>query len=51
MNCKKLFVVLLMATMAITACKKTSEPIDIEEPIVAEDIASFKENVLLISRL
>ncbi|NTE02098.1 hypothetical protein G6M26_09370 [Agrobacterium tumefaciens] len=32
--------------MAITACKKTSEPIidiNIEEPIVAEDIASFKE--------
>jgi len=47
MNCKKLFVALLMATMAITACKKTSEPIDIEEPIVAEDIASFKETASL----
>lgn len=43
MNCKKLFVALLLATMAITACKKTSEPIESEEPIVAEDIASFKE--------
>ncbi|MFC3560766.1 choice-of-anchor I family protein [Pedobacter jamesrossensis] len=43
MNCKKLFVALLMAAMAITACKKTSEPVEEIEPIVAEDIASFKE--------
>lgn len=35
----------MMATMAITACKKTSEPIqeEVVDPIVAEDIASFKE--------
>ena len=43
MNCKNLFVALLVATMALSACKKTTEPIDTEEPIVAEDIASFKE--------
>lgn len=43
MNRKKLFVALLMAAVAISACKKTSEPIDESEPIVAEDIASFKE--------
>jgi len=43
MNCKKLFVALLAATMAVTACKKISEPIEETETIVAEDIASFKE--------
>ncbi|MFW0716447.1 choice-of-anchor I family protein [Pedobacter sp. N23S346] len=43
MNCKKLFVALMMATMALSACKKTSTPIDETEEIVAEDIASFKE--------
>ena len=43
MNRKNLFVALLMATMAISACKKTSEPIEEIETIVAEDIASFKE--------
>ncbi|KLT65127.1 choice-of-anchor I family protein [Pedobacter sp. BMA] len=43
MNRKKLFFALLTATMAFSACKKTSEPIDETEPIVAEDIASFKE--------
>jgi len=42
MNCKKLFVALLLATMAVTACKKIS-PIEETETIVAEDIASFKE--------
>lgn len=29
--------------MAITACKKTSDPIEEIDPIVAEDISSFKE--------
>lgn len=43
MNRKNLFVALLMATMAISACKKTSEPIEETETIVDEDIASFKE--------
>ena len=43
MNCKKLFVALLMAMMASTACKKISEPVEETENIVAEDIASFKE--------
>ena len=43
MNCKKLFVALLMAMMASTACKKISEPVEATENIVAEDIASFKE--------
>lgn len=43
MNRKNLFVALLMATMAISACKKTSEPIEETETIVSEDIASFKE--------
>ncbi|WP_316849352.1 choice-of-anchor I family protein [Pedobacter agri] len=43
MNRKKLFVALLMGAMAISACKKTTEPIGESEPIVAEDIASFKE--------
>ncbi|WP_316798678.1 choice-of-anchor I family protein [Pedobacter frigidisoli] len=43
MNRKKLFFALLTATLAFSACKKTSEPVDETEPIVAEDIASFKE--------
>lgn len=43
MNCKKLFVALILATMAVTACKKSSEPVEETETIVAEDIASFKE--------
>lgn len=33
----------MLATMAITACKKTSGPIEEIDPIVAEDISSFKE--------
>lgn len=32
-----------MATMAVTACKKISEPAEEIDPIVAEDISSFKE--------
>lgn len=43
MNCKKLFFAILMASVAITSCKKIAEPIPEPEPIVAEDIASFKE--------
>ncbi|MDN3587895.1 choice-of-anchor I family protein [Pedobacter aquatilis] len=43
MNCKKLFVALMLATTALTACKKTSEPIEEIDLIVAEDISSFKE--------
>ncbi|MCX2575993.1 choice-of-anchor I family protein [Pedobacter sandarakinus] len=45
MNRKKLFVALFSATLAFAACKKNAEPINepTKEPIVAEDIASFKE--------
>jgi len=43
MNCKKLFVALIMATVALSACKKTTTPVEETEEIVAEDIASFKE--------
>jgi DNA-binding beta-propeller fold protein YncE len=47
MKCKKLFVALLMATMAVTACKKISEPVEEIDPIVAEDISSFKETATI----
>ncbi|WP_231425930.1 choice-of-anchor I family protein [Pedobacter sp. Leaf250] len=43
MNCKKLFVAFMMASIALTACKKTTAPIEEPAQIVAEDIASFKE--------
>ncbi|WP_443936602.1 choice-of-anchor I family protein [Pedobacter sp. MW01-1-1] len=43
MNCKRLFVALLAASMALTACKKEGEPVEVGEEIVAEDITSFKE--------
>ena len=44
MNCKNLFLALLMASLTITSCKKSSDPVDEQpDPIVAEDIASFKE--------
>jgi DNA-binding beta-propeller fold protein YncE len=44
MNCKNLFLALLMSSLTITSCKKSSDPVNEQpDPIVAEDIASFKE--------
>jgi DNA-binding beta-propeller fold protein YncE len=42
MNSKNLFLALLIS-LATISCKKTSQLVDPAEPIVAEDIASFKE--------
>jgi DNA-binding beta-propeller fold protein YncE len=42
MNSKNLFLALLIS-LATISCKKTAERVDPAEPIVAEDIASFKE--------
>jgi DNA-binding beta-propeller fold protein YncE len=47
MNCKNLFLAIIMASLAITSCKKSSEPGEVETPVVAEDIASFKETATI----